>query len=231
MCVRPVGTRIGSHGIRVGRTSDVSKTYITQAGRSPCETHDTRNRTTPGTTLETTQHTQDMIGADGVQTPDRHGPDTVSEDTGFVVDWHVRTRRRLRTVGLARPVSVAVVVVDRRGCETTPSGPGLLSVDGHRVLVVPDRRDGAPPVEVWVAGGPSQYGDVVRTLRWTVALDASIDAAFEAASQPRRVHPGDDVPTYRGSATRPTESMLLAFDDANTSLAIGGFAGAVELLE
>jgi hypothetical protein len=169
-----------------------------------------------------------MTGVHGVDTVEGHGPEVSGGDDLVTVEWDVRMDRYLRRVGLPGVENVEVVVVDRRGGETTPTEPGVLFVDGHRVLVVPDRRVDAPPVETWVAGTRGRYGEVVRTLRRTVALDASVDAAFEAASSPRGGHADTVVSTDGGSATVLVESVVREFDDADTPLAVGGFAAAVE---
>ncbi len=169
-----------------------------------------------------------MTGAHEVDTVEGHGPEATGGDDPVTVEWGVRIDRHLRRIGLPGVGNVEVVVVDRRGGETTPAEPGVLSVDGHRVLVVPDRRVDAPPVEIWVAGTRGRYGEAVRTLRRTVALDARVDAAFEAASRSRGHHADTNVSTDGGSVTRPVESVVRGFDDVETSLAVGGFAAAVE---
>ena len=174
-----------------------------------------------------------MTGPDTKETMDGREPDPAGVDAEAAVDWSVRLDRRLRTVGLSgrAPEDVNVVVVDRRGAGTTPCEPGVLSVGDHRVLVVPDRRDGAAPVEIWVADTRDRYGEVVRTLRRTVALDASVDATFESATRSRRSSAGNDVSTDGGSKPHPIGAVLPAFDTVDTALAIGGLAGAVEPLE
>lgn len=172
-----------------------------------------------------------MIESDEAEGLDEGGAETVT-DHGVVVDWDVRLDRRLRSLGLSKavPGTVDVVVIDRRGCETTPCRPGRLSVGDHRILVVPDRRDGASPVEMWVAGAPERYGGVVRTLRRIVALDASVDAAFESASSTRGKSESG-VSTDGGSKESLRGSMITSLDVADTALAVDGFAGAVEPLE
>lgn len=172
-----------------------------------------------------------MTGTDEAEWVDEGGTGTGTDD-GVVVDWDVRLDPRLRSIGLSKavPGTVDVVVVDRRGCETTPCRPGRLSVGDHRILVVPDRRDGASPVEMWVAGTPKRYGGVVRTLRKIVALDASVDAAFESASSTRETSESG-VSTDGGSRECLRGSMVTSLDIADTALAVGGFAGAVEPLE
>lgn len=161
------------------------------------------------------------------------GLDAVGHDDEYVsVDWEVRTGRRLERLGLGPSVSgsVDVVVLDRRGETATPAESGELTVDGRRVVVVPDRSGAGPPVEAWVAGGRERYEAVVDVLRRTVALDASIERAFDAARQPRA---GDDERTTdRGSTgdSRAIERAIRAFEDADAALAVGGFAVAVEPL-
>lgn len=174
-----------------------------------------------------------MTGPDEAGATEENSTEVTSGDELVTVEWDVQADRRLRRVGLPDPGAedVGVVVVDRRGGETTPGEPGVLSVDGHRVLVVPDRRADAPPVEVWVAGTRERYGEVVGTLRRTVVLDASVDAAFEAASRPRGHRADTGVSTDGGSVSRPVESVVRGFDDAGTSLAVGGFAAAVEPIQ
>lgn len=171
-----------------------------------------------------------MTDVNEIGARERYEPGATGGDDTVTVEWEVRVARRLRRVGLPDPDAgnVEVVVVDRRGGETTPGEPGVLSVDGHPVLVVPDRRVDAPPVEVWVSGTWRRYAGVVRTLRRTVALDARVDAAFEAASRPRGHHADTSVSTDGGSVTHPVESIVRGFDDVETSLAVGGFAAAVE---
>lgn len=153
-------------------------------------------------------------------------------DDPVTVEWGVPLDRRLRRVGLPDPGvgDVEVVVLDRKGGEPTPAEPGVLSVDGHRALVSPDRRIDAPPVEVRIAGTPRRCGEVVRTLRRTVALDASADAAFEAVSRPQGDHADTSVSTDGVSVTPSVEPVVSGFDDAETSLAAGGVAAAVEPL-
>lgn len=179
-----------------------------------------------------------MTGAHKRDAP--NGSGTTDGDDLVAVEWEVRTRRRLRGLGIAESVTgrVDVVVVDRRGSETTPVEPGELTLGGRRVVVVPDRSDGAPPVELWVGGPRPRYADVVRTLRRTVALDARVDAAFESARRRHRRARGDvDLSTDGGRSTPPSgsatpgvdavESGVLWFDETEASLAIGGFAAAV----
>ena len=158
------------------------------------------------------------------------GTEVTGGDDLVTVERGVRMDRRLRRVGLPDPGvgNVEVVVVDRRGGEATPAEPGVLSVDGHRVLVVPDRRVDAPPVEVWVSGTGERYDGVVRTLRRVVALGARVEAAFETASRPRGRRAETDVSTDGGSASRPLESVERGVDDVEAALAVGGFAAAVD---
>jgi hypothetical protein len=186
-------------------------------------------------TPETSPQTQHTLDAGTAETSEGDGPNAAGPEIGMVVDWEVRMARRLEAVGLDPAVSnaVDVVVVDRRGCETTPCEPGVLTLDGCRVLVVPDRRDGAPTLEVWVDGTGDRFRDVVRTLRRTVTLDAGVEDAFDSASGARRTD-RDDVPTDGGRSATPVDPLLEAFeefDGPRTALAIGGFAGAVEPLD
>ena len=184
-----------------------------------------------------------MTGIHKRDAPNGFGSGATDGDDLVAVDWDVRTRRRLRRLGIAESVTggVDVVVVDRRGGETTPREPGELTVDGRRVVVVPDRSDDAPPVELWVGGRPSRYAGVVRTLRRTVALDERVDAAFESARRRhRRVRERADLSTDGGRSIPSTgsttseidtvESVVLGFDETDTSLAVGGFATAVDPL-
>lgn len=174
-----------------------------------------------------------MTGGNGTDAQEGDDPEVTCRDDPVTVDWDVRMRRCLRQVGLEESVAgrVDVLVVDRRGGETTPPEPGELRVDGHRVVVVPDRTDGAPAVRIRVAGGRERYGAAVRTLRRTVALDASVDAAFESARRRyRRRHGNGGFTTDGGRPTPSVESAVRGFDDADTSLAVGGFAAAVEPL-
>jgi hypothetical protein len=167
-------------------------------------------------------------GTDGPAGPSA-GP--ANSEDAVTVEWDVRPSRRLRRLGLAGSVTgvVDVVVVDRRGGETTPGRPGELTVDGRRVLVLPDRAVGAPRVELWVAGPRERYERVVRTLRRTVELDARVDAAFEAARRRHRRGRGPDgLSTDGGRATPPVGSVLEGFDGPAVSLAVGGFAAAVD---
>jgi hypothetical protein len=176
-----------------------------------------------------------MTGVHEHEERDSDGPAGAGSDGGLIVDWDVRIRRRLRQVGLAASVSgsVDVVVVDRRGGETTPREPGEVTVEGRRVVVVPDRADGAPPVEVCVAGPRHRYADVVRTLRRTVLLDERVDAAFESARRrtrgeaPARTDGGSVPPGPQAPGVEAVESAALGFDTADVSLAVGGFAAAV----
>ena len=167
---------------------------------------------------------------------------------GVEVVWGARIPRFLGRFGLGGSVSgrVDAVVVDRRGCETTPRVPGELDVEGRRVVVVPDRSDGAPPVEAGVRGHRDRYGRLVRTLRSVVAFDAMIDDAFECARRRSRVprEDGDHRCTPLSTDGGPSHSAhegetderdaagraarLLA--DVDTPLAVGGFAAAVEPL-
>jgi hypothetical protein len=173
--------------------------------------------------------THDVHEAD---TQERYGPGVTAGEDLVTVEWDVLVDRRLRRVGLPDPGvrDVEVVVVGRRGDESTPAEPGVQSVDGHRIPVVSDRRVDAPPVEVRVAGTPRRCGEVVRPLRRTVALDASADAAFEAASRPQGDHADTSVSTDGVSVTPSVEPVVSGFDDAETSLAVGGVAAAVEPL-
>ena len=155
-------------------------------------------------------------------------------DDAVSVDWDVGTRRRLGSLGLAAPEleSVDVVVLDRREGTTTPVEPGALTVGGRRVVVVPDESEGSPSVEVWVAGGRERYGGVVDALRRTVALDASIDRAFDAARRPTRAGVDEEYPVDDGSVdgARAIERAVLALEGLDTPLAVGGFAAAAEPL-
>lgn len=192
-----------------------------------------------GATPEPTHHAQQAAGTAGPS--DGYGSEAVGAevgDVGMVVDWDVPMRRRLEAVGLAGSVpsvaDVDAVVVDRRGSETTPCEPGVLPLDGRRVLVVPDRRDGAPAIEVWVSGTADRFEGLVRTLRLTVTLDESVEDAFASASQSPRADPWGRVPTDGDRPASPVESLLERFeglDETGTALAIGGFAAAVEPLE
>lgn len=184
-----------------------------------------------------------MTGVHEADTLEGSDPTATVGDDVVVVDWNVRTRRRLRGLGLAESVtgSVDVVVVDRRGEETTPPEPGELVVEGRRVVVVPDRSDGAPPVEIWVEGDRARHGPVVRVLRRTVALDSSVDAAFESARRRHRPTGGDGAVRADGGRSTtvvepPTsgldavESVALELAVTEMSLAVGGFAAAVDPL-
>jgi hypothetical protein len=184
-----------------------------------------------------------MTGVHEADTLEGSDPATTIGDDAVAVDWNVRIRHRLRGLGLAASVTgtVDVVVVDRRGHETTPPEPGDLIVEGRRVVVVPDRSDGAPPVEIWVGGDRARHGPVVRVLRRTVALDSSVDAAFESARRRRRPARGDGTVRADGGrsvtvAEPPTsgldavESVALELAVTEVSLAVGGFAAAVDPL-
>jgi len=177
-----------------------------------------------------------MTGVHEHEALDSDGPAGAGSDGFLIVDWNARIRRRLRQVGLGASVggSVDVVVLDRRGGETTPCEPGELTVEGRRVVVVPDRADGAPPVEICVAGPRQRYADVVRTLRRTVLLDERVDAAFESARRRRtrgeaaaRTDGGSVPPGPHAAGVEAVESVALGFDAADVCLAVGGFAAAV----
>lgn len=166
-----------------------------------------------------------MTGAHEVKAVLRPDPD--GSDDAVSVDWDVPTRQRLEDLGAGAPVSggVDVVVLDRRGAETTPTEPGELTVGGRRVVVVPDRGGAGPPVEVWVVGDRERYEGVVDVLRRTVDLDASVDAAFDDAGRRNPREGADGGPTGRA-----IERTVLAFEVADTPLAVGGFAAAIEPL-
>jgi len=138
------------------------------------------------------------------------------------------------------------VVVDRRGCETTPRVPGELDVEGRRVVVVPDRSDGAPPVGIRVRGRRDRCRRVVWTLRRAVAFDAMVDDTFECGRRRSRL-PREDgdrsrrpLSTDGGPSRSAAEGEVALRDtagraasrlaDADVPLAIGGFAAAVEPL-
>lgn len=188
-----------------------------------------------------------MNGVPETEVVDRHPPGPASDDRVTVV-WDARTGRALQRFGLEESVSgtVDAVVVDRRGCETTPAAPGELVVEGARVVVVPDRSDSSPPVEIRIDGRGDRNERVVRTLGRAVALDAALDDAFESA---RRGHGSrraeDGRPHSRCSTdggpevpTDHTEPCLRTFPgdaitvlvELDTSIAVGGFAAAVEPL-
>ena len=189
-----------------------------------------------------------MNGVRETDTVDRRPPEPTGDADRVTVVWDARTGRYLQRLGLEGSVSgtVDAVVVDRRGCETTPSVPGELVIEGVRVVVVPDRSDGAPPVEIRIGGRGDRNERIVRTLRRAVALDAALDDAFESArrgQEPRRAD--DERPHARLSTDGGPElsvdhsetsgrefagDSITELVDVDTSIAIGGFAAAVEPL-
>lgn len=184
-----------------------------------------------------------MVGVDETDAVEEDDSTVTGGDDAVTVHWNAQLRSRLRELGLAGTVTgrADAVVVDRRGGHTTPADPGELTVDGRRVVVVPDRTEGAPPVELYAAGRRARYGRVVRVLRWTVLLDARVDAAFESTRRRHRLGRGESAVSTDGGLSVPgawsaspgldaVGSVTVELEAADTSLAIGGFAAAVEHL-